>query len=110
MTNQLKQILDRYINAKSKRGAFELGFNIFSLVSDTYYKENFHSEIISALLNPNGAHGEGNLFLMLFIEHLEKLGISIDKNNYNEGHKWIKPLQNLTICSGESLKKMINQK
>ena len=47
-----------------------LGFNAFSLVSDFYYRETFHSDIIWAILDPASPHGEGALFLRLFVEFL----------------------------------------
>ena len=47
-----------------------LGFNAFSLVSDYYYRETFHSDIIGSILDPQSPHGEGSVFLRLFIEFL----------------------------------------
>lgn len=47
-----------------------LGFNAFSLVSDFYYRETFHSDIIGSILDPASPHGEGALFLRLFVEFL----------------------------------------
>lgn len=47
-----------------------LGFNAFSLVSDFYYRETFHSDILWAILDPASPHGEGALFLRLFVEFL----------------------------------------
>lgn len=47
-----------------------LGFNAFSLISDLYYRENFHSDIITSILNPKGSHHQGNLYLKLFLEFL----------------------------------------
>lgn len=44
-----------------------IGFNAFALVSDVYYRENFHSDIIAAILDPHSDHGEGALFLTKFI-------------------------------------------
>jgi|GEM_PF-2370388 len=76
----LKKIVADYKVAKSKRKEFELGFNIFSLVSDTYYKENFHSQIIQKLLDPNGGHNEGRIFLDCFLETF-----GIDKTNFQNG-------------------------
>lgn len=67
--NKLTGILNKFSEILRKRDEFKLGFNVFSLVSDTYYKENFHSEIIYALLNPKGEHGEGCLFLDLFLDY-----------------------------------------
>ncbi len=48
-----------------------IGFNAFALVSDTYYRENFHSDVIKAILDPHSGHGEGALYLKKFIEFLE---------------------------------------
>lgn len=45
-------------------------FNAFSLSSYNTHYENFHSDIIKAILDPHGSHREGNLFLELFIEFL----------------------------------------
>ena len=47
-----------------------LGFNAFALVSDTYYRENFHSDIIRAILDPHSGHGEGALFLQKFVDFI----------------------------------------
>lgn len=45
-------------------------FNIFSLLLDAGDEVNLHSKFIHELLNPNGVHQQGNLFLKLFIETL----------------------------------------
>ena len=45
-----------------------IGFNAFALVSDTYYRENFHSDVIKAILDPHSGHGEGAMYLKKFIE------------------------------------------
>jgi len=49
------------------------GFNIFSLISDKYYYENFHSDIISVFLDKTGMHNEGDKFLTIFIGLIQKL-------------------------------------
>jgi len=80
---QLNKILDDYNKAIEKRSEYKLGFNIFSLVSDTYKKENFHSEIIAEILSPNAnsrpasKHEEGQVFLEAFLDY-----INVDKKNY----------------------------
>ena len=56
----------------SSRNRSEIGFNVFTISSDLYYRENFHSDIIKAFLDPNAKHGEGNKFLYLFIHLLNK--------------------------------------
>ncbi|MDY0142026.1 MAG: PD-(D/E)XK nuclease family protein [Bacteroidales bacterium] len=62
----------------------ELGFNIFKIVSDTYYKENFHSDVLLELLNPKSKHKQGQKILDLFVERLTKLRVSISKENYQD--------------------------
>lgn len=48
-------------------------FNIFQLIKDIYWiDEPKHSRFISFLLNPNGIHGQKDVYLNLF---LDKLGI-----------------------------------
>ena len=58
-----------------------IGFNAFALVSDIYYRENFHSDIIAAILAPSSEHGEGKLFLRLFIDYLKKVAKLQHKEN-----------------------------
>lgn len=67
---------------KSKEDIKKDVFNVFSLVSDLYYRENFHSDIISFFLNTKEKHGEGSAFLESFIQMLNKKGKIIDSSNY----------------------------
>lgn len=73
-----------YREAKSSK--CELGFNVFTLASDYFYRENYHSDIMATFLNPEGNHGEGRVFLDVLIELLNKLpnrrGMGIEKENY----------------------------
>lgn len=64
-------------NAEKQGKRMETGFNLFYLISDHYYRETFHSDIIAALLSPEEKHGEGNLFLNLFLDM-----IGVEKNYY----------------------------
>jgi len=52
-----------------KRGAFLRGerFNVFRMCHVDHY-ENKHSSIIAEWLNPKGTHGQGDLFLKLFLD------------------------------------------
>ena len=50
----------------------DIGFNAFTLSSDFYYRENFHSDIIKSFLNPKEKHNEGNKYLYFFIDLLNK--------------------------------------
>ena len=48
----------------------DIGFNLFALISDVYYRENLHSDILRAILDPHGKHGCDNRFLILFLDLL----------------------------------------
>ncbi|MFB9843387.1 PD-(D/E)XK nuclease family protein [Mucilaginibacter ginsenosidivorans] len=50
----------------------DAGFNLFLLISDTYRRENFHSDILKALLDPAEKHGHDNCYLNHFINLLNK--------------------------------------
>lgn len=67
---------------KSKEDDQKEMFNVFHIISDLYYRENFHSDIISFFLNPKERHGGGSSYLNAFIEMLNKMGKNIDSNNY----------------------------
>ncbi|MDD3509012.1 MAG: PD-(D/E)XK nuclease family protein [Parabacteroides sp.] len=56
----------------------DIGFNLFTLISDLYYRENFHRDVIYEFLNQNGSHKKGNKYLMLFLDML-----NIDYNLFN---------------------------
>lgn len=70
---------------ETKEDRFELGFNVFKLTSDRYYRENYHSDIIKAFLNPIENHGQGNVFLYAFIDMLNRSfcdKVKVRKKNY----------------------------
>ena len=60
----------------------DIGFNLFELISEIYYRENFHSDIIKALLDPSGKHGEGAKFLEAFLLYIKSKGAQVDIINY----------------------------
>lgn len=66
----LKEPVQRYKENFDKRIA--TGFNVFYLISDYYYRETFHGDIIAALLSPDEKHGEGNLYIDLFIDMINE--------------------------------------
>lgn len=71
--------------AESKNDKFTLGFNVFTLTSDIYYRENYHSDLICAFLNPQGNHHQGNLFLNVLIDMLNLLfskKVKINRRDY----------------------------
>ncbi len=60
------------------RNRAEIGFNIFTISSDFYYRENFHSDIIKSFLNPKEKHNEGSKYLHSFIDLLNKKNKQIE--------------------------------
>lgn len=77
--DDLQEIILQYEEAVKK---IELAnFNIFKIISDYYYRENFHGDILYAFLDPKGGHGEGALFLNLF---LDMIGL---KENIRESYQ-----------------------
>lgn len=65
----LRKIIKEFEDALAAGEA--ANFNIFKIISDYYYRENFHGDIIEAFLSPEGKHGEGCTFLEKFIEMIE---------------------------------------
>lgn len=62
-------LAQEYEENLEKRNA-DIGFNLFELISDHYYRETFHSDILNALLDPEQKHGEKDKFLKLFLHYL----------------------------------------
>ena len=60
-------------------------FTVFEIISDLYYRENFHSDLIAFFLNPNQNHGYGSLGIELFLELIAKQGgWKIDSSYYQD--------------------------
>ena len=57
-------------------------FNLFTISSYNSYLENFHSDVIAILLDPNERHNQKDSFLNLFLDYLIEFGVKIDKDNY----------------------------
>lgn len=82
-SNKIKEITWDYRELKSSN--IKESFNVFKLISDLYYRENFHSDVIKAFLDPSEKHKAGNLYLFAFIDFLNKYfgyKIFISKQNY----------------------------
>lgn len=61
--------------------------NVFTMSSDFYYRENYHSDVICAFLNPSYPHNEGTTFLFAFIDMINEFygdKIHIEKRNYKQ--------------------------
>lgn len=73
--------LSKEIQKRSAENS-DIGFNVFQIVSDTYYRENFHSYVLYNLMSPK-YHEEGKLFLHLFIDCLNDCEtVHIDKKDF----------------------------
>jgi hypothetical protein len=70
---------------------YNYNFNIFSSISETYYKENMHSDIIKLILDPKtekiGSPKNMNLFVKLLNKIKPELKIVIGKNAIIEREK-----------------------
>ena len=78
---KLSSLAEQY-EACLKRRDVDIGFNLFEIISDFYYRENLHSDILKALLDPMGKHQAANGFLHLFLEYLQSLGVPVNISDY----------------------------
>lgn len=78
LLKELAPYVEQY--EKNKKEREDPGFNVFYLISDYYYRETFHGDILYALLSPEEKHGEGNLFIHLFIDMINKAKPLKDKS------------------------------
>ena len=80
-----QRICDGYIEKKYTQHQDKL--NVFTIASDLYYRENFHSDVICAFLDPSYNHNMGTAFLYAFINMLNEFfkdKVNIDKENYRD--------------------------
>lgn len=68
LLNKVETIRNKSEEAKQR--SFNKGkeFDVFSIVGLWDEEVNLHSAIIAELLNPNGSHGAGDIFLKLFLQ------------------------------------------
>src|SRR5690606_24060533 len=62
-------------------------FNVFSILNMEHKENGTHSAFLGELLNPNGSHSKGNLFLKLFLQivgnntiNLENASVILEKH------------------------------
>ncbi len=80
----IKPLAERYEENLKKRNV-DIGFNLFELISDHYYRETFHSDILNALLDPTGKHQGGKKYLDIFLNYLRSQhGAEIDLSHYSD--------------------------
>ena len=63
---QTSEIFRRYDEIEKVAGN---QFNLLGLLGVGHYEEKTHTPILTDLLNPKGSHGQGALFLELFLQH-----------------------------------------
>lgn len=68
-------------------------FNIFKIIDATTDEVNVHSAFIAELLNPEGSHGQGAVFLELFVKLMNISNFNCGKAKV-EVEKCIGPLRN----------------
>lgn len=74
--------MENLLSEINKISARANGFSYLAMLGQTT-REMTHSAFIAELLNPCGCHGEGSLFLDIFLELLSQQHISIRTNNFN---------------------------
>lgn len=74
--------LARKYEANLKKRYVDIGFNLFAVVSDLYYRENFHSDILKAVLDPAGKHQEKEKYLHLFLDFIRSHGATVALSDY----------------------------
>jgi hypothetical protein len=80
----LEQIHDVKAKYNKLNQQYAIGFNIFSILLKSNDEVNLHSKFIYELLNPQGSHQQGRLFLDLF---LEQLGIELNETTAIEAFR-----------------------
>lgn len=81
---QQKEFDNLNLRLKSIQDELKLNsYNLFTLSSYNSYLENFHSDVISILLNPNERHNQDNTYLNLFLDYLISLDANIKKEDYS---------------------------
>ncbi len=61
-------------------------FNLFQILGIGHYEVRTHSPILAELLNPRGRHGQGDVFLNLFLTKLD-----IDKTAFDPARTRVEP-------------------
>jgi hypothetical protein len=65
MLNKVSGIIGKYADQSKREGD---NFNIFEVINLTSNEVRIHSRFLAELLNPNGSHGQDDLFLKQFVE------------------------------------------
>lgn len=82
LLSEVKHLLEIDKTKKAEKKAKGERFNIFSIMRMKTDEVYTHSALIAAMLNPNGPHGSGDMYLNLFLQSVSELhGIDFDTAN-----------------------------
>lgn len=82
LISEVKHLLEIENTKKKEKKARGERFNIFSIMRMKTDEVHTHSALIAAMLNPNGPHGSGDMYLNLFLQSVSELhGIDFDTAN-----------------------------
>lgn len=88
--NEIHLLIEKHEQIRKEKGD---NYNLFQVINMTSDETRIHSAIIADLLNPEGLHQMGDIFLKLFINKLKqqfKLDKDFDLSNPNvECEKYI---------------------
>lgn len=85
----ISKIIKKYQDTE-KKAEEDIGFNVFRIISDYYYRENFHGDILEAFWsysNNEDCDGWKYPFLQLFIKMIKEIESQFDETYYQNGIK-----------------------
>lgn len=86
MNNSVTNILNQVYSIGNKHREIAQitgeNFNIFNILNLHTSEVRLHSNFLSNLLNPEGSHGQGDIFLKIFIDYLTSIE-KIKKHTFN---------------------------
>jgi len=82
LLNQVNQIHSKYDEISRITGR---NYNVFDILGLSKNEVRLHSKIIAQLLNPKGSHGQGSMYLELFIQILNNKIILLQNSDTNSG-------------------------
>lgn len=89
LISEVKHLLELENTKKREKKARGERFNIFSIMRMKTDEVYTHSALIAAMLNPNGPHGSGNMYLNLFLQSVSELhGIDFDTANAKADYEY----------------------
>lgn len=89
LISEVKHLLEIENTKKKEEKARGERFNIFSIMRMKTDEVHTHSALIAAMLNPNGPHGSGDMYLNLFLQSVPELhGIDFDTANAKADYEY----------------------